>query len=167
MNGVGVRCVVDIFKLTASAQSIYREVYDSAHNAFKCVFFAIVTLIVRALYLTNYMCVVQKAESRAQAGVQDASERSERLEEERRALLQQATDAEVALAEARQTSQRHLLNKRDLKTALSDSQKRLAQAQDEKKHALELLQQHKEQFNKQVKYPGTIKLVKFRRIYIS
>ena len=24
---LGVRCVVDIFKLTASAQSIYREVY--------------------------------------------------------------------------------------------------------------------------------------------
>ena len=28
---VGVRCDVDLFKLTDSAQSIYREVYDSAH----------------------------------------------------------------------------------------------------------------------------------------
>ena len=28
LYGVGVRCDVDIFKLTASAQSIYREVYD-------------------------------------------------------------------------------------------------------------------------------------------
>ena len=26
-NGVGVRCDLNIFKLTASAQSIYREVY--------------------------------------------------------------------------------------------------------------------------------------------
>ena len=28
----GVRCDVDIFKLTASAQSIYREVYDRIYN---------------------------------------------------------------------------------------------------------------------------------------
>ena len=28
LHGVGVRCDVDIFKLTASAQSIWREVYE-------------------------------------------------------------------------------------------------------------------------------------------
>ena len=28
LSCVGVRCDVDIFKLTSSAQSIYREVYD-------------------------------------------------------------------------------------------------------------------------------------------
>ena len=32
---VGVRCKVDIFKLTASAQSIYREVYDLLHNLWR------------------------------------------------------------------------------------------------------------------------------------
>ena len=30
--GVGVRCDVDIFKLTASAQSIYREVFVACHT---------------------------------------------------------------------------------------------------------------------------------------
>ena len=28
--GVGVRCDVDVFRLTASVQSIYREIYDRA-----------------------------------------------------------------------------------------------------------------------------------------
>ena len=30
--GVGVRCDVGIFKLTASAQSIYREVFDNIYK---------------------------------------------------------------------------------------------------------------------------------------
>ena len=31
LYGVAVRCDVDIFKLTASAQSIYREIYGEGH----------------------------------------------------------------------------------------------------------------------------------------
>ena len=83
-------------------------------------------------------------------GVQDASERSERLEEERRALLQQATDAELALAEARHTTQRHLQNKRELKTALSDLQKRLTLTVEAKQLKEQLILEQKEHFDKQV-----------------
>ncbi|KAF2356663.1 Calponin domain [Trinorchestia longiramus] len=93
---------------------------------------------------------LKHAEESARDGLHDASARSERLQEERRALLQQVASAEKALNDAKQTAQRHLQHKRELKTALSESQKLLTQAQQDKQQSEELSQQQKEQFDKQV-----------------
>ena len=35
LYGIGVRCDVNIFKLTASAQSIYRKVYGSRNHIYR------------------------------------------------------------------------------------------------------------------------------------
>jgi len=62
----------------------------------------------------------------------------------------QVVIAEAALMEAKQTSQRHLQTKRELKTNLSELQKKLDCAVEDKHNTCELLKAQKEEFAKQV-----------------